>query len=258
MLHHCPSDCHQHLVQEWTGVTGASFSAPDHEYPSWLELTLIVTDAGGLTDTDVLRLDPRTVSLGFQTSPAGLQLTVGSSNGTAPFNRTVIEGSANSVSAPSPQTLGGTTYQFVSWSDGGAQTHIVVANASATYTATYTTAQNADLALAKTGVKNGNDATWTLTATNLGPQTAQNVVITDTLPSRLTFVSAPGCTYDQTSRVVTCSVGSLPNGAGATFTLSTTITGGGGGWITNVAQVSASTADANTANNSGSARVRGR
>ena len=54
-----------------------------------------------------------------------------------PFTRTVIEGSNNSVSAPSPQTLGGTVYTFVSWSDGGAAAHNIVANATATYTATY-------------------------------------------------------------------------------------------------------------------------
>jgi hypothetical protein len=42
-----------------------------------------------------------------------------------------------SVSAPSPQASGGTTFEFGSWSDGGAQTHNVVANATGSYTATY-------------------------------------------------------------------------------------------------------------------------
>jgi hypothetical protein len=50
----------------------------------------------------------------------------------------VIVGSSNTISATTPQTLNGTTYAFDSWSDGGAQTHTVVAPASAaTYTATY-------------------------------------------------------------------------------------------------------------------------
>ena len=30
----CPSDCHDHSVQTWTGVACGSFVAPDHEYPS--------------------------------------------------------------------------------------------------------------------------------------------------------------------------------------------------------------------------------
>ena len=84
-----------------------------------------------------MSLDPLTVDLSFNTSPAGLQLGVNSSSQPAPFTRTVIIGSVNSMSAPSPQTLSGTTYAFSGWSDGGAQTHTVTAPATATaYTAT--------------------------------------------------------------------------------------------------------------------------
>ena len=134
---HCPSTCHSHTVQTFNGVAGGSFAAPDHDYPSYLDLVLTATDSGGLTDTETVRLDPRTVVLTFQSSPTGLQLTVGSSSGTTTFTRTVIEGSTNSISAASPQTLGGTTYNFVSWSDGGAASHNIVATATATYTATF-------------------------------------------------------------------------------------------------------------------------
>jgi hypothetical protein len=44
----------------------------------------------------------------------------------------VIVGSRNSVSAPSGQRKGGKIYNFVSWSDGGAQTHDIIAPAAAT------------------------------------------------------------------------------------------------------------------------------
>ena len=109
VLHHCDSagNCHQHPVQTFDGVASGSFNAPDHEYPSHLELTLTATDPGGLSDTDTVRLDPQTVDLTFQTSPSGLQLAVGAASEATPFTRTVIVGSTNSVSAPSPQTLGG-------------------------------------------------------------------------------------------------------------------------------------------------------
>jgi hypothetical protein len=138
ILNHCPSNCHTHLLQTFSGVASGSFNAPDHEYPSYLELQLTVTDSGGLQDTETVRLDPQTVVLTFQTNPSGLQLTVGGSSATAPFNRTVIVGSTNSINAPSPQMLGSRTYQFVSWSDGGAQTHNIVAPASSTtYSARY-------------------------------------------------------------------------------------------------------------------------
>ena len=138
IMHHCPSNCHEHLVQDFAGVGNGSFVAPDHEYPSYLELRLTATDSGGLSDTESVRLDPKTVELSFRTGPAGLQLVVGSAQASTPFSRTVIVGSKNSVSAPSPQTQAGTTYGFVSWSDGGAQAHDIVApDTATTYTATY-------------------------------------------------------------------------------------------------------------------------
>jgi hypothetical protein len=137
-LYHCPSNCHTHPIQSFPGVASGSFTAPDHEYPSYLELRLTATDSGGLTATRTLRLDPRTVVLTFQTTPGGMQLTVGSTTSTATFARTVIVGSTNSVSAISPQTKAGKPYTFQSWSDGGAQTHNIVAPAAAaTWTARY-------------------------------------------------------------------------------------------------------------------------
>jgi len=138
VIQHCPSNCHTHLFQTWPGITSGSFNAPDHEYPSYLELSLTATDSKGATATTTLRLDPKTTVLTFQTSPNGLNLTVGSGSGTAPFTRTVIVGSQNSISATTPQTSGKRTYTFDTWSDGGAQTHTIVAPAAATtYTATY-------------------------------------------------------------------------------------------------------------------------
>ncbi|BEL03970.1 hypothetical protein Q0Z83_021610 [Actinoplanes sichuanensis] len=139
VMHHCsaPENCHEHAIRSWTGAASGSFEAPDHEYPSYLELKLVAADQEGLTHTVTRRLDPKTVDLTFNTVPAGLQLTVGSTSGSTPFSRTVIQGSTNSVSAPSPQ--GSST--FSSWSDGGAATHIVTApTAATTYTATYTSA----------------------------------------------------------------------------------------------------------------------
>jgi glucose/arabinose dehydrogenase len=138
VLNHCPSTCHAHTVQTWSGVASGWFDAPDHDYPSYLELQLRATDSGGATATATRRLDPETVVLTFASAPTGLQLTVNGAAGAAPFTRTVIVGSTNSVSAASPQTLGGTSYSFSSWSDGGGETHNLVApSAAATYTATY-------------------------------------------------------------------------------------------------------------------------
>lgn len=138
VMNHCPSNCHQHPVQSYAGVAAGSFTAPDHEYPSYLELELTATDSGGLTTTTVVRLDPTTVQLTFQTNPGGLQLAVNGTASKAPITRTVIVGSSNTVSAVTPQRKGSKTYTFTSWSDGGAQTHTITApTTSTTYTARY-------------------------------------------------------------------------------------------------------------------------
>ena len=137
ILNHCPSNCHSHPLQDFVGVSSGSFTAPDHEYPSNLELVLRVTDSGGLTSTASVTLQPQTVALTFASSPSGLQLVLNGASAATPFTRTVIAGSSNTISAPSPQTLNGNNYAFASWSDGGAQTHVITASATSTYSATY-------------------------------------------------------------------------------------------------------------------------
>ena len=139
-IHHCPSDCHVHGMQSFNGVASGSFNAPDHEYPSFLELRLTVTDPTGETASASVNIQPQTTTFGVAANVSGLQLVVNGTSQPAPFSRTVIVGSSNSLQAPSPQTLGGSSYAFGSWSDGLAQTHNVVAAATpTTYTATYTT-----------------------------------------------------------------------------------------------------------------------
>jgi PKD repeat protein len=138
ILQHCPSNCHSHVLQTFAGEAGGSFTAPDHEYPSYLELELTATDSGGLKDIKTVRLNPRTVTLTFQTTPGGLNLVVNRTQSTSAFTRTVIVGSKNTISAESPQRKGGKAYNFVSWSDGGAQTHDITAPSTArTYTARF-------------------------------------------------------------------------------------------------------------------------
>jgi glucose/arabinose dehydrogenase len=137
-LEHCPSNCHTHNLQSWPGVASGSFTAPDHEYPSYLQLKLTATDSGGLTGSTTLRLDPKTVNLTFTSDPNKAQITVGSFTGTTTFTRTVIIGSSNTVSALTPQRIRGKTYVFSRWSDGSAQTHTIVAPATpTTYSATF-------------------------------------------------------------------------------------------------------------------------
>jgi glucose/arabinose dehydrogenase len=167
VLQHCPSNCHTHDQGTWPGVASGSFVAPDHEYPSYLELTLTARDSAGATGSTTVRLDPSTVNLTFQTVPTGLSLAVNSAASAAPFTRTVIVNSMNSVTATSPQTLNGLTYAFASWSDGLAQSHTIVAPATnATYTATYATSSFSVAPIADAYIR------WNKTTQNFGSATS--------------------------------------------------------------------------------------
>ena len=141
ILQHCPggpNDCHFHSIETLNGVSQGSIIAPDHDWYSYIQIKLTVTDSGGLSHQDIVSLDPESAILTFQTNPTGLNLVVGSISSKAPFTRTVIVNSRNSVSAPSPQTLSSTQYSWTSWSDGGLRSHEIVAGStSTTYAANY-------------------------------------------------------------------------------------------------------------------------
>lgn len=128
-FHHCssPGDCTVQVVQEFAGVSGGSFSAPDHDYPTHLDLLLEATDSLGATSSVVVEIFPRTVLLRLESDPAGLQLVFGEETATAPFEREVIVGSLSSISAVTPQNVGEVVHHFFSWSDGGALVHEVTA-----------------------------------------------------------------------------------------------------------------------------------
>ncbi len=138
VMHHCPSDCHLHFLQTWDGTTSGSVAAPDHDYPSYLELILTATDAQGLSASTSVYLYPKTATLHIGSSPVGVALTVGNGNTvTTPHDVTFIDGGAASLSAAPGLSVDGTPYKFDSWSDGGAISHTVTARDGDTYTANY-------------------------------------------------------------------------------------------------------------------------
>jgi uncharacterized repeat protein (TIGR01451 family) len=96
------------------------------------------------------------------------------------------------------------------------------------------------ITLTKTGTPAsvGSTVTYTLAATNTGPKPATNMIVADTLPTGVTFVSAtpPSCTH--AAGVVTCNTGSLAIGSTFTATITATVKRGSGGQLTNQAAVS--------------------
>lgn len=110
-----------------------------------------------------------------------------------------------------------------------------------------------DLELTKTDspdpVEVGSTLTYTLEATNAGPNSATGVVITDTLPATLSGVTAssPDGTCTISGRLVTCTIGDLAVGETATVTITGTPTQTGS--ITNAAAVVGDQQDPETDDN---------
>ncbi|HSP16518.1 MAG TPA: hypothetical protein VLV78_17370 [Thermoanaerobaculia bacterium] len=100
----------------------------------------------------------------------------------------------------------------------------------------------ADISVTKTGppsVPNGQNASYLITVTNLGPSAATGIQISDTFTPNATFVSATPSTGAclGTTSPITCTFPGLANGNSATVSL--VLTANGTGTITNTAALSA-------------------
>jgi uncharacterized repeat protein (TIGR01451 family) len=109
-----------------------------------------------------------------------------------------------------------------------------------------------DLAITKTDsvdpVTVGDPVTYTVTVTNNGPDDATGVTAVDTLPGKVTYVSATPSqgTCGQAGGIITCNLGAIANGDSATITI--TGSANSAGTATNNASVSGDQADPNSSN----------
>ena len=139
LFHH---DTHTHpFIEPFSGVSSGSFVVPttgESSPNTWYRIYLRATDSDGNTAEVTRDIVPITQSFTLATVPAGLQLTLDGTPLIGPQTITGVVGFQREIGAPATQSLNGTTYQFVGWSDGGAATHnIATPNAATTYTATY-------------------------------------------------------------------------------------------------------------------------
>ncbi|HEV3470498.1 MAG TPA: PQQ-dependent sugar dehydrogenase [Pyrinomonadaceae bacterium] len=142
-FHH---EMHTHpFVPPTAGRTAGSFTVPTTGETSadvWFRIHLTVTDSAGLkhsTSRDVL---PLKSTMTFLTSPPGLALTLDGQPLSAPASVEGVAGMRRTLGVVSPQRVDGVTYEFDSWSDGGAATHdITTPDADTTYTANFVVKQ---------------------------------------------------------------------------------------------------------------------
>lgn len=94
-----------------------------------------------------------------------------------------------------------------------------------------------------------SNVTFTLNVTNLGPNSASSVVITDAIPAGFTFTSATVSqgTWSNNGNLFNASLGAIANQGVATVTIQATASAAGS-W-TNSASVSSGGSEANSANN---------
>ncbi|TMQ67312.1 MAG: DUF11 domain-containing protein, partial [Candidatus Eisenbacteria bacterium] len=119
---------------------------------------------------------------------------------------------------------------------------------------TTTVTELADLALSKSGpaaVDAAQNLTYTIVTTNNGPSDAAGVVVQDTLPAGVTFVSADNGGTETGGVVTWPAAASIANGGNVTYTV--TVTAPATGMLLNVARADAATTDPDTTNNNGAA-----
>ena len=131
-------------------------------------------------------------------------------------------------------------------------------SAPITATATVQVRRSADLLIIKAGSQTsiaGTVITYTLSYTNIGPSNAQQVYITDTLPSSVIYggvVSAPsgwaGPTL--TGQTLVWFTPTLPSGASGAFVFTVTVDPAATGQVVNSVVITTSTNDPNPINNS--------
>lgn len=157
-----------------------------------------------------------------------------------------VTGNQVSETIAFPQTTGG--YQATPATTTGGNKDIFIARFTSDDIASYVPA--ADLQLTNTSSPNpvqaGAQLTYTLTVKNHGPDTADQVKITDVLPSSVNFVSAAsGCS--KSGQTISCDAGTLAKNEEALFSIVVIPTETGG--FSNSATVTGKQTDPNSANN---------
>ena len=222
--------------------------------------TAVVTNNGPATATTVTAVDtiPANTTFSSDIVPSGWTCVV---------NATTV-----SCSNPSMAANASSTFTFIftvtagtapgtvivnSITVGSAVTDPTAANNTATTNTVVTSPSQADLSISKSAspdpVNQGDTLVYTISVANNGPASAASVVMTDPLPSAVTYQSSSATqgTCSQAGGTVTCNIGTMSNGQIVTITINVTATTmSTASYAVNTASVSSTTSDPDNTNNS--------
>ncbi len=131
-LHH---DTHIHPFLDRTAGASGKVFVPPLGHPDqniFLRFYLEAVDHDGAADTTIVDLQPARVTFALMSEPAGMQVTIDGQPQATPETVAGVAGMERELGAPSPQTIGTTVYEFVSWSDGGSASHRIATPAEST------------------------------------------------------------------------------------------------------------------------------
>ena len=139
VFHH---DTHTHpFLGPITGVSSGTSIIPDAGETSayvFYRIHFTATDSAGAQSSAFVDLLPNVVTLTLRTDPVDMELTLDGQPVAAPFMVLSVVGMTRTLGAPSSQRVDKANYSFLSWSDGGAQTHVILTpSVDTAYTAFY-------------------------------------------------------------------------------------------------------------------------
>jgi hypothetical protein len=130
--------CHQHPLENFSGVAEGSFTAAPDGYPAHYQIELTVTNSAGFTRTTTVQVDAIGTELSLETRPPGMQLIYAGAPIATPQQVTEVDGDTVTIEAPARQDHDGASYLFTGWSDGGDRAHVLtVPDERRTYVAIY-------------------------------------------------------------------------------------------------------------------------
>jgi uncharacterized repeat protein (TIGR01451 family) len=222
-----------------------------------LTYTLNVSNAGPSTATGTMLSDNLPPGVSFVSAQPSQGSCAGTTILSCSLGPLTVGGNASVVILVIPNTPGSLT-DTASVTSSVADPNASNNSASVTVDAVAAQQPMADLSLALSAAPNpvtvGQTLTYTLNVSNAGPSTATGTVLSDSLPTGTTFVSAQpsqgGCSG---TTVLTCSLGTLAIGGNASVVI--LVIPNTPGSLTDTASVTSSVADPNAGNNSASVTV---